>query len=230
MPGTAMFEFAAAAATALAGDSTAPGAMQPMLAALAIISPKVLSDLATGGKAAGQQAAVADTLLCEVDAAAGQLRVNSAPHAAAAAAPAHLKSDVVLASAAPAAVTDSSATAQRRHQTPLTALQQSPGQARGISSGSTGHSLAQPQLPPAAAAGHAESFIMHPAVADSVQHLGAVHVEAGSSGVSRVPVGLAAYNCGAVGSSADRCMRHGVVQVALLCRHSGGLRHPFTGC
>lgn len=222
LPGTAMFEFAAAAAAALAGDGALPGLMTQTLAALSIISPKVLPGLAAGsspGSSAGsssakgglpqQVSAAADTLLCEVDTAAGQLKVLSEPAAgSSASAPAHLKSDIVLTSTAAASAAEKSASAggQRRRQRLVVEALQLKRQgipAAGSSSSSGGHTVAQPRLQEAAAAAHAESFIMHPAVADAVLHLGAVHVAVGSSRVSRVPVGMDAYSCCA-GASADR--------------------------
>jgi acyl transferase domain-containing protein len=197
LPGTAMFELAAAAAAALSGDGSLPAAARPTLAALSIVSPKVLSALTGGGKVdSSQQAAAADVLLCEADTATGQVRVGSAPQgSSSAAAPVHLKADTV--SAIPAAM---AAAGNQRQALASTAspLRQAVGSFSSKGSGSTrsaGHTLAQPQLPAPTAASHAESFLMHPAVADATLHLGAVHVAAGSSRVSRVPVGVAAYSC-----------------------------------
>lgn len=232
LPGTAMFELAAAAAAALTADGALPGAMQPMLAALSIISPKVLSGLAQHGTAvqANQQAAAAsDTMLCEVDAVKGQLRIVSAPQGpAAAAAPAHLKSDIVLANGPVAVVSDRSKPApQRQLQSLHKTLQQAAGFAIvGSSRSAVGHTIAQPQLHAAAAAASADSFIMHPAVADAVLHLGAVHVDAGSSRVSRVPVGVAAYSCSRHGPATDRFgSTDGVVSLGTLVVSDRG-RHP----
>ena len=199
LPGTAMFELAAAAAAALAGDGLLPAAAQPTLAALSIISPKVLSAPTAGGNIDGsQQAAAADVLLCEADTATGQVRVASAAQGSgSAAAPVHLKADIVLAAAA---ATPSAEYLGQPMANTASTLQQAVGTLSSQGSGSSrgaGHMLAQPQLPAATADGHAESFIMHPAVADATLHLGAVHVAAGSSRVSRVPVGVAAYSCGA---------------------------------
>lgn len=218
LPGTALFEFAAAAAAALAGDGGIPPGLKPLLSALSIISPKVLGGLAAGGEAAqdtnGGKAAAktehVDVILCEVQPAVGQLRVLSAPQAAngaAAVAPAHVKASIslaadetasvpVAASAAAGSATAAAAQVLRGIASRLLAGQASCG-------GGGGCRIAQPRLQLAAADMSAGSFLMHPAVADNVLHLGAVHVAAGSSSASRVPVGVAAYRCSPP-ASADR--------------------------
>ena len=198
LPGTAMFELAAAAAAALAGDGSLPVATHPTLAAVSILSPKVLSALAASSKADSSEQAAADVLLCEADSATGQVRVASAPQGSgSAAAPVHLRAAIVLATAA--AMTSAGDSMQATANT-ASQLQQAVARLRTQDDGSrrsAGHTVAQPQLPAATAVGHAESFVMHPAMADVTLHLGAVHVTAGSSKVSRVPVGVAAYSCGA---------------------------------
>lgn len=198
LPSTAMFELAAAATAALAGDGSLPAAAEATLAALSIVSPKVLSALAAGSKADGTQpAATVDVLLVEADSPTGQVRVlSSPPGSGSAAAPVHLKANIVLATAA--AMASAGDARQPTADTVPQLLQTVARLRQGYSSSrGTGDTVAQSQLPAATAARHAESFIMHPAVADATLHLGAVHMAAGSSRVSRVPVGVAAYSCGA---------------------------------